>query len=61
MKYVQINCRSYDRAHSIVFGKHRELLRAGHESWGVLARGEHEQGARMVKITTLPEICIDAL
>ena len=25
------------------------------------ARGEHEQGERMVKITTLPEICIDAL
>lgn len=61
MKYVQINCRSYDWAHSIVFGKHRELLRAGHESWVSWARGEHEQDEHMVKIATLPEICIDAL
>lgn len=33
VKYVQISARSYDWANSIVFARHRELRRAGHESW----------------------------
>ncbi len=61
MKYVQINCRSYDWANSIVFLRHRELLEAGHESWVFWARGEHAQDNRMVKFAASHEVIVDAI
>lgn len=61
MKYVQINAYAGAWAESIVFGKHQELQKQGHESWVFWARGEHEQDVYMQKISTFPDICLDAL
>lgn len=60
MRYVQINAYSGAWAESIVFGKHRELVAAGDESWVFWARGDHAQDEHMQKIASYPEVCLDA-
>lgn len=61
MRYVQINAYSNGWADSVIFSKHRELQKQGHESWVFWARGEHEQDEYMQMIASYPEVCLDAL
>lgn len=61
MRYVQINAYSNGWADSVIFSKHRELQKQGHESWVFWARGEHEQDEHMQKIASYSKVCLDAL
>lgn len=60
MRYVQINEYSHGWAESIVFGKHKELLEEGVESYVFWGRGRNPENDWEMRITTLPEVCIDA-
>ncbi len=60
MKYVQINAYSGGWAPSVIFKRHKELLKQGHESYVFWARGDHFQDENQRKIATLFDVYKDA-
>lgn len=61
LRYVQINEYSEGWAESIVFGKHRELLENGVDSYVFWGRGRTPQNKKEMRIAHFPEVCVDAL
>lgn len=60
-KYVQISTHADGWGKTILFDKHKELQKAGVESFVFWARGDHEQDDHMRKIACFPESCLDAI
>lgn len=61
MKYVQINAYSGGWAPSVIFKKHEELMREGHQSYIFWARGHHQEDDHLIKFENQLEVCLDAL
>lgn len=59
MKYVQINAYATGWADSIIFQKHRQLIKNGVESWVFWGRSGGKEDAHCKRIATTFENCLD--